>query len=216
MKKILAVLLLALPVLAEPTSEVNDPKPQHFVNGVYVGPFTGSNGASQGDGTVTSTTPLRVIGNASIAGDAGITGNLSVGYVGGGTPEVFWGFQGVTFSNATKLGGYALPGFGDGKTARAATLTALTGTMTTASAGTGAVTVTVTDGTNTCTATAACSVAASDAGFALTTPYRLPLINGAGTGCVYPAAAPLSASVTASNCGTTTPIGSMEVEGNWQ
>lgn len=175
-----------------------------------------------------------------VNGDAGITGNVNLGgpgavinidggvtiqgaltlpataaagavsYFAGGPPEALFGVGSLTYSNATKLGGYLLPAND------AFTFTAMTGAMSTASAGTGSVTVTLTDGTNTCTFTGTCSGAPPTTGFAGNGAYRMAATAGAGTGCVYAKGAAITASVSASNCGTTTPIGFANFEGTWQ
>lgn len=215
--------------------------PQTFTNDKTFGGTTGVGGSiTINQSSSTQNPALLVNGDAGLMGnvymgsntavifiDGGVTigGSLTlpataaggaVSYFAGGPPEAVWNMQAVTFSNATKLGGYGLPGLGSVGTARAMTISAATGIMTTASAGTGSITVTVTDGTNTCTFTGTCAGAPPTTGFAGTTTFRVAATNGAGTGCVYPAGAALSASVTASNCGTTTPIGSISFEGNWQ
>lgn len=130
------------------------------------------------------------------------------GYMPSSTPTQLYSMSAVTFANATVLQGYN-PG-------QPVTLTAIVGKLTTASAGTGSIVVTATDGTNTCTFTGTCAGALPATGYAGTATYRMPGVNGAGTGCVYASGASITASITASNCGTTTPVGSFTLEGKYQ
>lgn len=70
----------------------------------------------------------------------------------------------------------------------------------------GTLSLTVTDGTNTCTASVACSTIFNGSGVAIA--IRVPLSNGAGTGCSYASGANITMSVGSTVCGA---LGN----GNW-
>lgn len=214
---LIAVALFGSYAIAENVDLVSSPRPQWFQNGVYIG--TGSTGVSVPDGTATATgTGLKVFGGASIVGSLTLPATSALGamsYYAGGQPEAIFSTGILAHTGATKLGGYGLPGLNSVGTGRAFTLTAMTGAITTASSsGTGSEQITVTDGTNTCTFTLNCTTNAPS-GTNSVGAFRVAAVNGAGTGCVYPAGAGLTASVTTA-CGTSQPSAAVSIEGSWQ
>lgn len=139
------------------------------------------------------------------------------GTIASATEHTLWSW----FFNAAAATG-ACPATGTGCTghilpARAFTVTAVTGLVSVVSGGGAANTVwTITDGTNTCTATFTCNTSAIT-GTANTGAKRVATANGAGTGCVYPASAALTISVTTAGCTTTQPtFRNVDVVGKWQ
>jgi hypothetical protein len=101
--------------------------------------------------------------------------------------------------------------------AQAFTLTGVTGYASVASGGGAANTViTVTDGTNTCTITIPCNVA-PPAGTSTAGLWRIAAVDGAGTGCAFPASAGITASVTTAGCTATQPtLRNLNFVGKWQ
>lgn len=98
------------------------------------------------------------------------------------------------------------------KMAQAWTLTHLSINVTTASSATAANTVlTSTDGTNTCTFTFACNTVTNTTGV-----KDVAGVNGAGTGCVYAAAASVTWSVTTQGCATAVTTNAMGLWGKPQ
>ncbi len=221
MKKWLWGLVVGLTLLgayawAERTDLVSSPFAQWFQQGLYVGRanvFAPNNQVGVG------------LYDMFVGGDAGFNGNVSfpssaaggqLSYFAGGPPEALFGISQVTLANATKLGGYALPGVNSVGTSKAFTFMAFTGAVTVASGGGAANTViTTTDGTNTCTFTIPCN-SNTPAGSQNTGGLRISAVNGSGSGCVYPAGANITASVTTAGCTTTQPTILAQFEGTWQ
>ncbi len=99
---------------------------------------------------------------------------------------------------------------------KAFTLTGVSLFVATQALTTAATTVfTLTDGTNTCTATFTCD-GSGIASLQGAGPKRVAVVNGAGTGCVYSAEAPLTLSVTTQGCGTAAIVNNINVVGKWQ